>query len=93
VALSIGVKKNDLIRIGKSMIRILTVIEPDTPEGNGIIGLSVDRGTEVFVSGGEAVELLPMVRAFCGQVGPNDYPGHSRLALEAPREIKITRVK
>lgn len=88
MALSIGVRFNQKIKVGDSLLQVVSV---DKEQGT-IIGLSVNGGPAIYVTEYERVEVLPEVFVSCGQ--PHSaYPLDDRLAFEAPRRIRIERVK
>ena len=87
MALSLGVRKGDHIKVGATMIEVVRV------EDDNIIGLYVAGQPLIYVSDTEKTEILPDVWVFCGSTTRQQYDGYSRLAFEAPREIRIERVK
>lgn len=85
MALSLGVSVGDKIMVGKVPITILSIASPN------IIGLDVG-GQTFFVSDAERVEILPEVWVQSG-LPERRFRSESRLAFEAPREIRIERVR
>lgn len=87
MALSLGVREHDRITIGDSMVRVVSISGPN------IIGISVNGGDVIYVSDTEKIEILPEVWVFCGRSDNQKFEKYSRLAFEAPRSIRIERIK
>jgi hypothetical protein len=83
VALSLGIKAGVKIQVGESVVEIRSITPP------ALIVVSVDGGPDMVVSDQARQELMPHVFAF---TGAKDGTGN-RIAIEAPRDIKITRMK
>lgn len=87
MALSLGVSRGDKLDIGDHMVTILEI--PHTQRLHLSCG---DRTYEITDC--ERVQVLPQVYISIGKaarVVPQANPREARLAIEAPREIAITR--
>jgi hypothetical protein len=87
-ALSLGVQAGSKIKIGKSVLSVLQVLNT---------GLQVRvfvRGRFYTISDDERVEVLPNVFIFCGVSAGRGWnmPNKSKLAIEAPTDILIDRL-
>ena len=80
MTLSIGVGVGSRIDVGGHLIQVKALVSPN------VIVLTVDRGEDVVVSEGKAVEILPDVKVHAG-------PHGNRLAFIAPRSIRISRIE
>lgn len=89
MALSLGVTLGSRIKIGASIISILDVIDGRT------ISLLAE-GKKHTITESERVEILPEVFVSCG-VGNREWSENrsrfSRLAIEAPHRIRISRLQ
>lgn len=86
--LSLGVRKGFKYRVGGSIIRVKEVLGPKE------VVVTVDRDTDYTITEHERVQVIPDVFLSCGV--PDHvviHEHHSRLAIEAPNEIKIERIK
>jgi sRNA-binding carbon storage regulator CsrA len=84
--LSLGVSVGDRIEVGDSIVKVKAI------KNHKLIIVSVNGGPDISVNdnNADAVEILPDVRLFTGL----DRDGaRSRLAFDAPRSIKITRIE
>lgn len=86
MALSLGVVIGDLIKIGEVMVKVRNI------EQDNVIVLSMGSGKTVYVSDKERVEILPDVFVQAG-LPEKQWERHSRLAIDAPRSIRIERVR
>lgn len=84
MALSIGVSVGSKIDIGGRLLTVKAMAQPN------LIVVSVDRGQDIVVSDLSRTEILPNVFVFAG-VGRGG--GGNRLAFEAPKSIRISRVE
>lgn len=84
MALSIGVSVGSKIDIGGKMLTVKAMAPPN------LIVVSVDGAADVVVSDLSRTEILPNVFVFAG-VGKGG--GSHRLAFEASRSIRISRVE
>lgn len=84
MALSIGVSVGSRIDVDGHSVVVKTLSQPN------LIVVSVDNGPDVVISDQAGTEILPTVFVFSG-VGANG--GTNRLAFEAPRAIRISRVE
>lgn len=82
MALSIGVRKDQRIRIGTE---ILTVVDVQDRQN---IRVSVE-GRQYTLREDESCEIAPEVRA---SVGSRPDQPYARIAFEAPRRIAINRI-
>lgn len=88
MALSLGVRQGSKIRIGSDLLQVVRVIN----DGDIVLGVSVNEGPVRYVSEYEREEILPQVFVQLGK--PHSlYPRDHRLAFEAPRSIRIERVR
>lgn len=85
MALSIGVRGGKRVRIGKHILTILEVIAPDKVR-------VAFNGREFLVTDLERVKLMEDVYVSCGKADNVVYEAYTRLAFEAPREIRIERI-
>ncbi|WP_158934115.1 hypothetical protein [Burkholderia sp. S171] len=86
MALSLGVQAGSQVKIGSSILHILKI-------SNGGKSISVKLNDQTFdVGNQQKIEILPSVFVICGVVGDWDSSSKSRLALDAPRSVKIERV-
>lgn len=79
MALSIGVSVGSKIDVGGHTLQVKALVHPN------VVVITVDRGEEIVISEGRAVEILPGVKVQSG-VGGN------RLAFHAAKSIRISRV-
>ena len=79
MALSIGVSVGSKIDVGGHTVQVNALVHPN------VVVITVDRGEEIVISEGRAVEILPGVKVQSG-VGGN------RLAFHAAKSIRISRV-
>lgn len=90
MALSLGVSKGSEIVVGLSdreeTIQVLDV------ECGTRVAIKV-MGKRLEIDDQERVEVLPEVFVSCGLSNPHRGSRTSRLAFEAPRRIKINRVR
>lgn len=86
MGLSLGVKKGLRIKVGSAMVAIQKV------ENHNLITVDVD-GKEYVITDQERVEVLPSVFLSCGQKDLRGTATYSRLLFEAPRTIRIERLK
>jgi hypothetical protein len=86
VALSIGVTAGSQIRVGDEIVKVLEVLRGKA------IRVEVD-GKQHVITDQQRTEVLPDVFLTYGAPGPNlkEFKG-SRLAFEAPKDLKITRL-
>ena len=79
MALSIGVSVGSRVDIGGHILQVKALPAPS------VAVVTVDRGDEILLSDGKAVEILPHVKV---QTGPGN-----RLAFQAPKSIRISRLE
>lgn len=84
MALSIGVSVGSKIDVGGHLLQITALAQPN------LIVVTVDAGVPVVVSDQSRTEILPDVFVFSG-VGKAG--SANRLAFEAPRAIRISRIE
>ena len=83
--LSIGVSVGSKIAIGKSVVEVRN-ISTYPP----MIIISVDGKEDTLITGEDQKEIIPHVFA---QVGVGERGASNRLAFEAPRRIRISRIE
>ena len=84
MALSLGVRKNQRIKIGESVLTVLEIVS------SAIVRISFG-GKEYLVSDLERVKLGDEIYVQVG-LSPTGATRYTRLAFEAPRRIKINRL-
>jgi sRNA-binding carbon storage regulator CsrA len=84
MSLSIGVSTGSRISVGDHVVRVKSINSPN------LFVVDIDGGNEVVISEREKIEVLPdvFVQSGVGQKG-----GGNRLAFDAPRSIKISRIE
>ena len=85
MALSIGVTAGTRIRVDEQLVHVLEA----RPK---MVTIRVDNSKPRVITDEERTEILPRVFVQCG-VQEGLLVSGSRLAFEAPREIKIERVR
>lgn len=84
MALSLGVKAGDKIKVGEHVVQVKTLTQPN------LIVLTVDAGPDIVVSDLSRTEILPKVFVFSGV---NQGGSGNRLAFEADKSIRILRIR
>lgn len=79
MALSIGISVGSKIDVGGHLLQVKSLSHPN------VIIVTVDRGEDIIISEGRAVEVLPGVKVQSGS-------GGNRLAFHAAKSIRISRV-
>lgn len=79
MALSIGVSVGSKIDVGGHTLQVKALVHPN------VVVITVDRGEDIVISEGQAVEVLPGVKVQSGS-------GGNRLAFHAAKSIRISRV-
>jgi hypothetical protein len=87
MALSLGVKNGSQIKVGTTTLRVRKV----SNNGKSILIQVVNR--RFLVNDQDRTEILPDIFVFCGVTGDRAGERRSRIAFEAPRSIRIDRVK
>lgn len=85
MALSLGVKKGGVIKIGGVPLQVVSIDHQKS------ITVRIN-GREYVVSDKERVEILPTVFVFVGTWSVLNQSSQGRLAFEAPRAVRIERV-
>lgn len=88
MALSLGARRGFKWSIGRDILRVKEIVDAHT------IIVTVNKNKDYTITDMERTEVLPNVFVQCG-VGEGVFvqEGNSRLAIEAPRDILIERVK
>jgi hypothetical protein len=86
MALSIGIKKNSRVLVGGSHLLVVKEIIAPTQ-----VRVEFDERS-ILVTDLERAKLMDDVFVSCGLLPPNSTNHYSRLAFEAPREIRIERL-
>lgn len=85
MALSLGVTKGSSIQVGGSIIEVVDVLH-----GTHV---QVVIGQQKFlITDCERTEVLPNVFLSCGVSEEKSFGSFSRIAIEAPKEVKIRRI-
>lgn len=79
MALSIGIGVGSKIDIGGHMLQVKSLTHPN------LVVVTVDRGDDIVISEGQAIEILPGVKVQSGS-------GGNRLAFHAAKSIRISRM-
>lgn len=82
MALSIGVSVGSKIDIAGSILKVRALVHPN------LIVVGVNDGPDIVIEAEARKEVLPNVFVFTG-IGANA----NRLAFEAPRNIRISRIE
>lgn len=90
MALSLGVTKGSKVEI--ALADRVVLVKVTNIDSATQLTLEVE-GTAVTIDDKERVEILPQVFVSCGLSRPARGNRSTRLAFEAPLEIKINRVK
>jgi hypothetical protein len=89
MALSLGVRGGKKVRfIVKGKSHIMTVLEVVSPSN---VRVAFD-GREILITDLERAKLMDNVFVSCGKEEDSIKEGYTRLAFEAPREIRIERI-
>ncbi len=80
MALSIGVSVGSRIDVGGHLVQVKALVSPN------VVVITVDRGDDIVISEEKTVEILPNVKVQSGL-------GGNRLAFDAPKTIRISRVE
>lgn len=86
MALSLGVFLGSRVKIGDVMLKVVSIEDPN------IVGLQVGGGDIVYVSDVESVEVLPEVFIQSGR-RDRKLDKSTRIAIDAPKRIRIERVR
>jgi hypothetical protein len=87
MALSIGVSVGSKVDVGGHVVQVKTLVRPNK------IVVTVDNGAEIVINESRT-QILPTVFVFVGigQVQQQKKQGGNRLAFEAPKSIRISRI-
>ena len=85
MALSLGITKGSKIQVGGSIIEVVDV-------SNGTHVQVVIGQQKFLITDCERTEVLPNVFLSCGVSEEKSFGSFSRIAIEAPKEVKIRRI-
>lgn len=84
MALAIGVSPGSKIRVGSSVVEVQTILKR-------VAIVIIVGGIQFTITDSQRTEILPDVFVSYGS-SARESDGLARLAFEAPREIRITRM-